>query len=435
MAELLILLTTIAVVAAALLEKTPEGVRLNKNRLEDAWQSVSRKLSASAKRLHESDRERHASAWRTVGVSESRIEEFERVWGKAPSGPQSLGYWRTALDCENQEATDWRRVFRKVEICRPWKQVGIPAHDAQTWLGLDREMNPQVASQWMRTGMRPEVAYSWHSRAYSPDGVERLSAGGLLSYDDATKLLIVCADIGYAFESIDFKMWFEAGFRDDITSVFSWIASNFTATEASPWHAMRLDANTSRSWVDAGFSASEAQFWVENEFSVSTAKTLFEHGFRGPTITPWRSRWHDVEFVTAWSTAGFASSEEAQAWADHGFSPIEAARWRDTKAFDPESAREWSKHQFSPDKATPWKTTGLTAERAQMWAKGGIVEPVTVRGFDSLLTEGGVSRDVPKIIGQICERISRGDSSGQIEQIILREFPAIGGDIGVRKSS
>jgi hypothetical protein len=313
--------------------------------------------------------------------------------------------------------------------------VGIPAHDAQTWLGLDREMNPEIASQWMRTGMRPEVAYSWHSRAYSPDGVERLSAGGLLSYDDATKLLIVCADIGYAFESIDFKMWFEAGFRDDITSVFSWIASNFTATEASPWHAMRLDANTSRSWVDAGFSASEAQFWVENEFSVSTAKTLFEHGFRGPTITPWRSRWHDVEFVTAWSTAGFASSEEAQAWADHGFSPIEAARWRDTKAFDPESAREWSKHQFSPDKATPWKTTGLTAERAQMWAKGGIVEPVTVRGFDSLLTEGGVSRDVPKIIGQICERISRGDSSGQIEQIILREFPAIGGDIGVRKSS
>ena len=436
MTEILIALTTIAVIASAVLERTPEGIRLNTKRINGLWQSAANKLSTSARTLHDNDRERSSAAWRTVGVTDSRIQEFEQVWGKAPIGPQTLGYWRTALDCENQEATEWRRGFKRVEVCRPWKHAGVDARDAQTWLGLNRDINPQIASQWMRAGLRPDIAYSWHSRGYTPDKVTKLSAGGLLSYDDATELLIVCADRGVAFETIDFKAWMDAGFRDDITSVFSWIASNFTASEAGPWHALRLDAAKSRSWVNAGFTASDAQFWVEHEFSIEPAKKLFDLGFRETTITPWRSRWHDIEFVTSWSGAGFTSSDDAQQWADHGFTPIDAARWRDTKTFDPESARDWSKQRFSPDNATPWKTAGLSPHRARLWSESGATDATTVKQFDQVIDDAKISSGLKKITDGVCERLRTNQSRDDVILFILG-FSADGptGNIGIKRNS
>ena len=431
MTELLILLTTIAVVAAAVLEKTPEGVRVNLKRLQPIWESATRRVSESATKLQDAEHERRVSSWQTVGVPESRIEEFNAVWGKAPAGPRNLGYWRTALDCENQEATGWRRVFKKIEACQPWKRAGVTPHDAQTWLGLDREMNPVVARQWMDTGMQPAVAYSWHSRSYTPDTVGKLTAGGLLTYDDATRMLIFCAERGIQFENLDLTNWVEAGFQNEITSIFDWMDSGFSASEAAPWHAMRLDATTSRGWVDTGFSQNDAWFWVENNFSIDVAKKLSDCGFRGPTITPWRSRWHDVEFVTAWSQVGFTSSEEAQAWADRGFAPQDAAEWRDTKYFEPEAAYEWSQQQFSPNLATLWKTAGLTAGRAHLWHSGGATNPAVIMECDLLISKAGLSQDLEKTIAEICQKIQQGSSAEDLRRFVYLKLPPQGGDIGI----
>ena len=433
MTELLIVLTMIAVVAAAVLEKTPEGVRVNLKRLQPIWESATRRVSVSATKLQDAEHERRVSSWQTVGVPESRIEEFNAVWGKAPDGPRNLGYWRTALDCENQEATGWRRVFKKVEACQPWKRAGITPHDAQTWLGLDQEMNPIIASQWMEIGMQPAVAYSWHSRSYTPDTVGKLSAGGLLSYDDATRMLIVCAERGIQFENLKFATWIEAGFQTEIASIFSWMDSGFSASEAAPWHVMRLDAKTSRGWLDAGFSPKDAGFWVENDFLIDIAKKLFVHGFKESTIEPWRSRWHDVEFVVAWSKAEFSSSEEAQAWADHGFAPTDAAQWRDTKHFKPETALEWSQHQFTPDTATTWKTAGISAERARLWHNGGTVDPRAIMECDQLISKAGLTQELEKTITEICQKIRQGSSAEDLRRFVYLKLPPQGGDIGIAR--
>lgn len=431
MTELLIVLTMIAVVAAAVLEKTPEGVRVNLKRLQPIWESATRKVSESATKLQDAEHERRVSSWQTVGVPESRIEEFNAVWGKAPDGPRNLGYWRTAMDCENQEATEWRRVFNKVEACQPWQRAGVTPHDAQTWLGLDREMNPIVARQWMDTGMQPAVAYSWHSRSYTPDTVGKLSAGGLLTYGDATRMLIVCAERGMQFENLNFATWIEAGFQNEIASIFSWMDSGFSASEAAPWHVMRLDAKTSRGWVNAGFSPNESAFWVENNFLIDNAKELFNHGFRASTMMPWRSHWHDVEFVTTWRQVGFTSSEEAQAWADHGFAPTDAAQWRDTKHFKPETALEWSQHQFTPNTATTWKTAGISAERARLWLHGGTVDPRAIMECDQLISKAGLTQELEKTITEICQKIRQGSSAEDLRRFVYLKLPPQGGDIGI----
>jgi len=392
--EILLILTILAVAAGTAIERTPEGIRLSGTRartlLVQAGSHVRGRYSkAVAKRADDK-----IAQWSAVGVLGDRAVGINATtWGDAPRGPRELSYWRSALDCDANEATGWRSLSPDLDRWLKWRAAGVDVEDARKWFYIDDSVPAERASAWNVAGFDPVVAITWLRQNYSVDDALKLSYDGLLTYEDATELSLVGRLAVLNVSELPINDWIGSGFRGRIREIVEWVALNFSANEAKEWRAAVGTATASASWRNLGFQPHTAAAWLQHGCSGEQARKFLAAGVvadPADSITPstnvsisnlkrWKlnheleSFWADqqVERVCEWLHAGFTDAEEVAAWIGLGLSPRVATSWKNVARLSHDVAREWIHEGISPHTASEWKHATSLPTLARKWMSNG----------------------------------------------------------------
>lgn len=183
------------------------------------------------------------------------------------------------------------------------------------------------------------------------------------------------------------------GIDDELVREFQ--VAGVTSNEVSAWIHAGGDEYLLLLWRDSEFSEREAAWWREiNVSHPSTAREWIELGLPLMDVAHLAQSW--------------ILPEEWPVWREAGFSPTDAATWRDLPSlflawgqYDPDDdlsidvghVAEWRSAGFSAEDAAALVTEELTLDEAKRWRSAGFSIRATVEQFSDGLDTAIAERE------------------------------------------
>jgi hypothetical protein len=367
--------------------------------------------------------------------------------------------WRLAVGAAAASAV-WRNLGFEPDTAKAWVQQGCSASQARRFHAVGIVCEPSVSANHSKTVSICDL-YKWklhHEQEpyWSDDQVERvcewIGAGFTVAAEVAAWIhLGVTPSIATAWRTVaglsheTARAWIVEGLSPQ--TAHDWKHAAILPTEAREWISLGLTVQDfeawtegfgaikpadAKAWRDADFAISSAREWAASRCSPALAASLSRIGLAPTEVEDWHAWLSDLSRIQHWRKSGFTASAVAEPWFRSGFTPEVARAWSTVAGILPESAVEWRNCGFEPSTSEAWIKNSFIPTRARAWRECGVTDPQTVRSVNLLLPGGPMSEDIAATIREIVNWIATGASPDTIQERIMKRYPPIGGEIGLR---